>query len=154
MKKHTYSLAKLFLLIAAFAYISACQETYVESKQASKSKNNLEKESGTKFPDTFVHGYVTKNGSAYSGAKVELWNDGNLLPYGIADSPYSDSNGYYEICVCCKGIGTGYYVVKTEVYIKGDKWACSRLFYFDTELGPFDFDIDLPLAYTIEKSSD
>jgi len=128
---------------------SACQENFVETNSTSNGSKILDKEVTAKFPDTYVHGYVTKNSNPYAGAKVELWKDGNLLTY-----TYSSKNGYYNICVCCQGVGTGYYIVKTDVYIQGDLWSSSALFYFNTETGPFDFNIDLPLAYTTEKISD
>jgi hypothetical protein len=128
-----------------FLLLSGCQETLVESNTTT---NKLEKETNLLTPTTDVHGYVTKDGSAYQEAKVELWKDGVLLDY-----TYSALNGFYTICVCSQNAGTGYYIVKTEIDVLGDKWACSRLFYWDNMNGPWDFEIDLPLAYTIEKNS-
>lgn len=132
-----------------FLLFNSCQETFVETNSTLNGSKSLDKELSTKFPDTYVHGYVTKDNNSFAGAKVELWKDGNLLTY-----TYSAKNGYYNICVCCQGAGTGYYIVKTEVYIQGDPWSSSKLFYFSTETGPFDFNINLPLAYTTEKISD
>lgn len=137
-----------------FLLFSACQETFVETNPTNSSTKELEKDSGSRNPTTFVHGYVTRNGKRVIGAKVELWKNGSFLPYDPIDLYYSNSNGEYSICVCCKSVRTGFYVVKTEMYIGAEKWACSRLFYWDENTGPFDFHFNLALAYTIEKSID
>ncbi len=113
----------------------------------------LEKD-GLRTPDTFVHGDVTRNGNPVVGAKVELWKDGNLLPNDYKDSPYSDKNGSYYICVCCKHAGCGTYVVKTEINVHGETWAKSESFYWNDLLGPWDFPIDLPLVHTERKGND
>ena len=129
------------------AFFNGCQEALVDTNQSTISNEILEKTVDSKLPDTYVHGYVTLNSNPYSDAKVELWEGGNLLTY-----TYSASDGLYNICVCCQHQGTGYYTVKTAVYIHGELWSATSHFYFNDAVGPFDFEINLPLALTIEKN--
>lgn len=84
-----------------FLFFSACQETLVESEVKSKSKNNLEKETEDKSPDTYVHGYVTKDNKPAKYASVKLLDSsGNQLT-----STSADGSGYYIMEVCPYGFG-------------------------------------------------
>ena len=71
---------------------------------------------------------------------------GNVLTY-----TYSNSIGYYEICVCSQDAGTGWYQVKTEVTIQGDKYGDTATFYWDELEGPWDFTKNLSLIEIVEK---
>jgi len=134
-------------------FIGGCNEVFVETKPTETQSDNLEKESGLRIPNTYVHGYVTMNGNPAVGAKVELWKGGNLLPYDPIDSPYTDSNGFYNICVCCKGAGSGTYIVKAQkLYKPIGLLTDTDSFYWDWQNGgPWDFEIDLQLGMMAEK---
>jgi len=123
----------LFLLTIISCQSSPTEPIYEESNISSFQKD-------LRTPTTDVHGYVYKGGSTLQGATVKLYKGTTYL-----DQTTSDSNGYYEMCVCIHSAGTGTYLVKASYTDRFGLWTDTESFYYSTSTGPWDFEIDLYL---------